>query len=232
MKKLSIIIPLYNEEKTILEVLNSIKTVPLSLEKETIIINDGSTDSSKSIVEEFIKKNKELKIKLINKKNEGKGSAVKEGIKHSTGDIVIIQDADLEYDQKDHQRCIDPIIKGKYSVIYGSRRLEKSNKQISSLSFFLGGNLLTLATNFLYNSKLTDEATCYKTFKASIIKSIEIKGNKFDWEPEVTAKILKKGIKIGEVPIKYYPRLKKEGKKISWKDGIEAVWVLIKYKFI
>ena len=231
MEKLSIIIPLYNEEKTILEVLNSIKTTPLSLEKETIVVNDGSTDSSKSIVEEFIKNNN-LDIKLINKKNGGKGSAVREGIKHATGDIIIIQDADLEYDQRDHQKCIDPIIKGKYSVIYGSRRLEKSNKQISSLSFYLGGNLLTIVTNFLYNSKLTDEATCYKTFKTSIIKSIEIKGNKFDWEPEVTAKILKKGIKIGEVPIKYYPRLKKQGKKISWKDGIEAIWVLIKQKFI
>jgi len=229
MQKLSIIIPLYNEEKTIKQILEKIIKAPLTLKKEIIVVNDGSTDSSQKKVEEFIKKNKN--IILINKINQGKGSAVKEGIKNSTGNIIIIQDADLEYDPNEYQKCINPIINKKALVVYGSRRLKKTNK-ISSFSFYLGGNLLTLLTNILYHSNLTDESTCYKTFKAETIKTINIHGKKFDWEPEITAKILKKRIKIHEVPIKYFPRSNKEGKKIRWKDGLDGVWTLIKYRLV
>ncbi|WP_423792568.1 glycosyltransferase family 2 protein [Methanocaldococcus indicus] len=230
MKKVSIVIPAYNEEKTIEKILKKILDVKLPLEKEIIIVNDGSTDKTKDIVEEFIKKHPNENIKLINKENGGKGSALKVGIKHSTGDIIIIQDADLEYDPNDYPKLIKPILEGKTKVVYGSR-LRKRNK-FSHISFLLGGLLITTLTNLLYFTFLTDEPTCYKVFHKDL-KDILInaEGNKFDWEPEVTAKILRKGYKIYEVPINYYPRTKKEGKKIRWKDGLEAVYTLIKWRF-
>jgi glycosyltransferase involved in cell wall biosynthesis len=163
--------------------------------------------------------------------NKGKGAAVKSGIERATGDIIIIQDADLEYDPQDFNALIDPIIKGKAKVVYGSRRLNKNNKKHSGFLFFVGGISITWLFNLLYFQHISDEPTCYKVFRADIIKNIEIKGRGFNWEPEVSAKIAKKRIKIFEVPIKYYPRSKKQGKKIKWRDGFEAIWTLIKYRF-
>ena len=234
MKKynlLSIIIPVYNEARTINSILNLVIKSKLSIKKEIIIVNDGSKDSSLDIIKKFIKDHSKDNIKLINKSNGGKGSAVKLGIQKAKGQIIIIQDADLEYDPNDHQKCIQPIINGECRVVYGSRALEKTNDRYSHLSFFIGGKIITFFTNLLFGSKLTDEATCYKTFDTKLIKSIKINGNKFDWEPEITAKILKKKIKIKEVPIKYYPRTIKQGKKINWKDGLEGIFTLIKYRF-
>ena len=233
MKKynlLSIIIPAYNEEKTIGHILKLVVNSRLNIKKEIIVVNDGSIDDTRVMVRDFIKKNPKNKIYLVNKKNNGKGSAVKLGLSLARGQIVIIQDADLEYDPNDYQKCIQPIIDGECKVVYGSRVLEKTNKRYSHLSFFVGGKMITLFTNLLYGSRLTDETTCYKTFDVEIIKSIKIENDKFNWEPEVTAKILKEGIKIKEVPINYYPRTLKEGKKISWKDGIEAFYTLIRYR--
>lgn len=230
MTTLSIIIPVYNEEKTILKILDKIKSVKLNnIKKEIIIINDASFDNSY----EILKKNKsKYNYKLYSHyKNSGKGAAVKTGIKNSTGDIIIIQDADLEYDPNDYIDCITPILNKKYKVVYGSRLLNK-NHHSGRLDFLLGGMLVTLATNILYFTWLTDEPTCYKTFDAKLLRSIKIKGNKFEWEPEVTAKILKKGIKIKEVPINYYPRKKSDGKKIRWTDGIQAILTLLKYRII
>jgi len=232
MKKLSVIIPAYNEERFIARVLNAVSKVNIPIRMEIIIINDGSTDNTLTEINRFLEKNKKSNIpyKLINKPNGGKGSAIRAGIKESTGDIIIIQDADLEYDPRDYLKLIRKIIDKKAMVVYGSRSLNKKNRY-SHLSFLLGGKIVTFFTNVLFFSNLTDEPTCYKVFRADVIKKIKIKGNKFDWEPEVTAKILKKGIKIHEVPISYKPRRIEEGKKINWIDGLQAIWTLFYWRF-
>lgn len=227
MKKLSILIPAYNEEKTILKILEKVKKVKLGLEKEIIIIDDCSRDGTAEIIKRI--KDKKIK-KIFHEKNFGKGASVRDGINTATGSIIVIQDADLEYEPQDYSKLIEPILNKKAEVVYGSRMLHKNHKY-SYLSFMIGGRLITFITNLLYLSQLTDEPTCYKTFRADIIKKIKIENNRFEWEPEVTAKILKKGIKIYEVPINYYPRKVEQGKKITWKDGIKAIFTLLKYRF-
>jgi len=227
--KLSIIIPVYNEKSTIKEIIHRIKNVPI--DKEIIIADDCSTDGTREILrklqsEEYDKG--EIKI-IYHEKNMGKGWAIRTALKYVSGEIVIIQDADLEYEPEDYPRLIEPIVSGEASVVYGPRSL---GKKISYLSFYLGGQFLSFLTNILYGSHITDEATCYKVFRADVIKGINLKCERFEFCPEVTAKLLKKGYKIYEVPIHYYPRSIKEGKKINWKDGLEAIWTLIKYRFI
>ncbi len=227
--KLSIIIPVFNEKNTILEILKRIETVDLSdfaIEKEIIIIDDGSNDGTRDILKKL-----ENKYKIIyHGKNSGKGTAIRTGLKEASGDYILIQDADLEYDPKDYRKIIEYAFKNNAEVVYGSRRLNHNN--MSNLSFYLGGVFLTQMINFLYGTKLTDEATCYKFFKKEIIKSLTLKCRRFEFCPEVTVKIAKKGIKIYEVSINYNPRSKTEGKKIRWRDGLEALWTLIKYRFI
>ena len=227
--KLSIIIPVYNEKKTILEILKKIDSVKIPLEKEIIIIDDFSTDGTRDILKDIKKKN--IKI-FYHERNIGKGYAIRTGLQHITGEIVIIQDADLEYDPNDYQKLIDQIIKNKAKVVYGSRNLGKGKHERSHFSFYIGGVFLSKLANLLYGIKITDEATCYKVFRADIIKNINLKCKKFEFCPEVTAKIAKNGIKIMEIPISYHPRKKNEGKKINWKDGIEAIAILIKYRFV
>ncbi|MBU1632517.1 MAG: glycosyltransferase family 2 protein [Nanoarchaeota archaeon] len=227
--KLSILIPVYNEENTISKIIDIIKKVDLGeINKEIVVVDDGSKDNSLNI----LKKIDGIKL-VAHSKNSGKGAAIRTAIKNSTGDIIIVQDADLEYDPNDYFSLITPIIEYKAQVVYGSRRLKKENQKYSGLSFYLGGISLTWITNVLYPfAKITDEPTCYKVFKADILKNIKLNCKKFEFCPEVTAKVLKKGIKIYEVPISYYPRSVKEGKKIKAKDWFEAVWALIKYRFI
>jgi glycosyltransferase involved in cell wall biosynthesis len=228
--KLSIIIPCYNEERTLSAILDKVISAETTIPKEIIIVDNNSKDKSPDIAKEYSKKHSNVKY-FLEDKAQGKGAAVKKGIKESSGTIILIQDADLEYDPDDYQALIEPILKCKAIVVYGSRRLNKNNKQYSGFSFFCGGILVTLITNILFFTRISDEPTCYKVFRSDVIKSIKIEGNRFEWEPEVTAKIAKKKIKIFEVPIKYYPRTKKEGKKINWKDGFEAIWTLIKVRF-
>jgi glycosyltransferase involved in cell wall biosynthesis len=204
--------------------------VELSIEKEVIIVNDGSNDSSSKKIKEIKDSLKNLDIKIYHQRNQGKGAAIRTAISYAKGDIMIVQDADLEYDPNDYQKLIQPIINKETKVIYGSRRLKKDNKGYSSLSFFIGGNLLTFFTNIMYGSNLTDEPTCYKVFDTNLLKSINLKCKRFEFCPEVTAKVLKRKIKIKEIPISYYPRSKDEGKKINWRDGIEGIWTLLKYK--
>ena len=235
--KLSIVIPAYNEEKTIKTIIDRVKEADIgNVEKEIIVVNDGSKDKTPDIL-------KTIKgIRVFHKKNGGKGSAVKYGIKEATGDIIIIQDADLEYNPNEYIRCIKPIIDGRSKVVYGSRFLSHEQKITNWLFFkkhensyrlaFIGGRLITLLANLLYNAHITDEATCYKTFDAKLIKSIQIKGNKFEWEPEILAKVRKRRIRIIEVPISYNPRTFEQGKKINWRDGLQAIWTLIKYRFV
>ena len=230
--KISIIVPVYNEEKTISKILDKLSKVNLKIKKEIIIVDDGSKDRSKELIEGYIenkKRNKTEDYRFIPKENRGKGSAIKEGIKSATGDIITIQDADLEYNPEDYKKLIKPIIQNKAEVVYGSRFLKEHKPMYKT--YFLGNKLLTLLTKILYNSEITDMETCYKVFRSDIIKNIKIKANRFDFEPEVTARILKQGIKIKEIPISYSPRSIEEGKKINWKDGLQAIWTLVYWRF-
>jgi glycosyltransferase involved in cell wall biosynthesis len=227
MHKLSIIIPVYNEEKTIKELVEKVKKVKLPIKKEIIVVDDCSKDRTP----EILKKIKGIKIvRHPGNKNLGKGSAIRTGLKSITGDIVIVQDADLEYNPEDYRKLVEPIIKGKAKVVYGSRNLGDKHKH-SYLSYYMGGVFLSKLANLIYGIKITDEATCYKMIRTDIIKSLNLKCERFEFCPEVTAKLAKKGIKILEIPISYSPRKITEGKKIRWKDGVEAIWTLIKYRF-
>jgi len=225
--KLSVIIPVYNERELLPKLLKKVEDVK-GINKEIIIVDDGSKDGTKDFLNTVRKKYKVV----FHKKNQGKGMAIRTGLKHATGDIVIIQDADLEYDPNDYHKLIKPIIDGKANVVYGSRRLKKQKEEYSSIGFYIGGLGLNLIANILYpNLHITDEATCYKVFKADVINNLDLECKRFEFCPEVTAKLAKRKIKIIEVPISYHPRSIKNGKKINWKDGVEALWTLLKYRF-
>ncbi|MCJ8332046.1 MAG: glycosyltransferase family 2 protein, partial [Lentisphaeria bacterium] len=200
-------------------------------DKEIVIVDDGSTDTSWSLISSWQSAHADLSVKTLSKENGGKGSAVREGIKLSTGSIVIIQDADLEYDPGDYQKCIDPILSASASVVYGSREMFTKNRMHSSWAFYLGGLTVTFMFNILYLTRLTDEPTCYKTFDGDLIRLLLFEGDRFDWEPEITAKLLRLGFKIDEVPISYFPRKVEDGKKINWKDGVEALYIALKWRF-
>jgi len=223
---LSVLIPAYNEIHNIQNILNKIGEV--TIPKEIIVVDDGSTDGTRELLNTL--KSDTIKV-VFHEENQGKGGAIRTAIEHSKGDIIIIQDADLEYDPQDYYKLIPVIESGKEKVVYGSRFLNKQNKH-SYFSFFLGGQVVTWITNILYFQNLTDEPTCYKVFDAKLLKSIKLNCTGFEFCPEVTAKIAKLGYKIPEVPISYYPRSISEGKKINWKDGVEAIWVLFKYRFV
>lgn len=222
--KLSIIIPVYNEENAVKQIINKVKETSLSIDKEIIVVDDGSTDKTA----ESLRKIGGV-VLLKHNKNKGKGAAIITGLSNVTGDIVLIQDADLEYDPKDYNALIEPFLRNNAEVVYGSRTLGKNEK--GHWSFHLGGWGLTVFANLLYGLNITDEATCYKVFKTDLLRSLNLESKGFEFCPEVTAKIGKRKIKIYEVPISYYPRSKKEGKKIKWKDGFIALWVLFKNRF-
>jgi len=222
--KLSVIIPVFNEKSTIKQIVEKVQAVPI--DKEIILIDDCSTDGTRNILPQFTSNN--IKI-VLQEKNQGKGAAVARGIKEATGDYIIIQDADLEYDPQDYIKLIIPILDGRAKVVYGSRF--KGVYSFSTFSHKWGNRLLTGITNFLYASTLTDMETCYKLIPASLAKELDIQSKRFDLEPEITAKILNKGQKIFEVPISYKGRAFSQGKKISWKDAFSAIWTLLKYRF-
>ncbi|MFH1455565.1 MAG: glycosyltransferase family 2 protein [archaeon] len=228
MNKLSIVIPVYNEERTLKEVVNEVLKVklPNKISKEIIIVDDGSVDNSKNILKKINHKN--VKV-FFNKFNQGKGATLLKGFKHCTGDLVIVQDADLEYDPNEYGKLIEAMKNKNADVIYGSRFLNKNNP-VSYRHFALGNYLLSFMTSILYFQSITDMETCYKLFKSHVLQNIELESKRFDFEPEVTAKILKKGFKLYEVPITYKPRSIEEGKKINWKDGVYALYLLLKYR--
>ena len=233
MPKLSIIIPAYNEEKTIHLILDKVKAVSLlnGMEKEVIIVNDCSKDNTETIVKNYIADNPSFNIQYLkHDTNQGKGMAIRTGLNAVSGEYVIIQDADLEYDPCDYNIILKTAVEKKLPTVYGSRFLNKNNKH-SYQRFYLGGRIVTLVTNILFQQRLTDEPTCYKLFDSKFIKAIPLKCKRFEFCPEVTAKVAKLGIKIKEVPISYNPRSFDEGKKITWKDGVEAIWILLKYRF-
>ncbi|HAI63150.1 MAG: Glycosyl transferase family 2 [candidate division WWE3 bacterium GW2011_GWF2_41_45] len=226
--KLSIVVPVYNEKNTIEKILNEIKAVQ-GLDKEIIVVDDASTDGTIDILKglELIHPDVHFYYK---EKNRGKGHALKVGFEHTIGDYVIVQDADLEYDPNDYLKLIRALDEHKAQVIYGSR-FSGSYEDMSTLHYF-GNKILTLITNIFFGVMLTDMETCYKLMPGDFVRNVNIKSERFDFEPEITAKILKSGLKIREVPISYRGRTHNEGKKITWRDGIHALFTLIKYRFM
>lgn len=226
--KLSVIMPVYNEINTLQEIIKRVDKVALGgIKKEIIIVDDCSTDGSAGMIKKI--KNKNIK-KYFHPVNRGKGAAVRTGLSHSTGDIIIIQDADLEYDPRDYKILLDAMFNLNADVVYGTRMSSLTRKQMHTSHYF-GNRILTIFTNIFYNCRITDMETCYKMFKKKVVDGVRLRSRKFDFEPEITAKILKRGYKIYEVPINFNPRTFREGKKITWRDGLVHLYYLIRYRF-
>lgn len=224
--KLSVVIPVYNEKKTILEILKLVDAVDLGLEKEIIIVDDFSTDGTREILQKLDKN----KYKIIFKKeNEGKGAAIKEGFLNITGDIVVVQDADLEYDPEDYKKLLKPILSKRADVVYGSRLLTGEPKRVLYMWHMLGNIFLTILSNIFNGLTLTDMETCYKVFRKEVVDSFKhkIESKRFGIEPELTARVARGKWRIYEVGISYYGRTYSEGKKINWRDGFAAIWHII-----
>lgn len=229
INKISIIIPCYNEEATVLDLLDAVNASSVPFEKEIIVVNDCSTDDTRKKLEEFNNSN-DIRI-FDHEVNQGKGAALKTGISQATGDVVIIQDADLEYDPDEYINLLQPFIDGVADVVYGSRFKGAHAERILYFWHSMGNRFLTLLSNMMTNLNLTDMETCYKVFRRDVIQAIDITEKRFGIEPEITAKIAawKPRLRIYEVGISYYGRTYEEGKKIGWKDGVAAIWCIIKY---
>ena len=224
-RTLSVVVPVYNERPTLAEVIRRMRAVQLPLELEVIAVDDGSSDGSGQVLHAL--QDSTVRV-LTHGRNQGKGAAVRTGLAAARGDLVLIQDADLEYDPEDWLRLLDPILKGKARVVYGSR-FTGERKNMFPLHW-LGNRLLTLTTNVLYQTTLSDMETCYKLFDRQVLEGLRIESNRFDFEPEITAKVLRRGERVYEVPISYAGREFSEGKKITWRDGFTAMSALIRYR--
>lgn len=231
--RLSIIIPAYNEEKTIWKVLEKLKSVELigGFQKELVVVNDCSTDNTEAVVKRFIGENSSLDISYSRHEyNQGKGAALHTGIRKASGDYIIVQDADLEYDPQEFNILLKPVVEGYADVVYGSRFMGGRPHRILFFWHTIGNKFLTFLSNMFSNLNLTDMETCYKLFRADILKRLELKEKRFGFEPEVTAKVSKvPKIRIYEVGISYYGRTYEEGKKINWKDGFRAIYCILRY---
>jgi glycosyltransferase involved in cell wall biosynthesis len=224
--RLSVVIPCYNEIRTIDAIVAAVKAAPVT-EKEIIVVDDCSTDGTREKLRSQIES---AGVRVVyHEKNQGKGAALRTGFQHCTGDIVIVQDADLEYDPQEFPTVIGPIVNGKADVVFGSRFVGSQPHRVVYYWHMLGNTFLTTLSNMFTNLNLTDMETCYKAFRREVIQSIVIEENRFGFEPEITAKVSKLGVRIFEVGIPYFGRTYAEGKKINWKDGISAVWCILKY---
>jgi glycosyltransferase involved in cell wall biosynthesis len=225
-RSLTVLMPVFNERSTVAEVIRRMRAVELPVTLQVIVVDDGSSDGSDKVLRAV----EDSTVRVIrHERNQGKGAAIRTGMAEARGDLLLIQDADLEYDPSDWPRLLDPILRGKARVVYGSR-FTGERKNMLPLHWF-GNRLLSLVTNILYSSTLSDMETCYKLFDAQVLEGITIVSNKFDFEPEITAKVLRRGHRIYEVPISYAGREFDEGKKITWRDGFSALKALIKFRF-
>jgi len=228
---LSILIPVFNEEKTLITVLDMVSKADTGgLTKEIILVDDGSTDGTRDILAKLDAAKYNARI-YYHDKNQGKGAALRTAQGHAEGDVILIQDADLEYDPREYAELLKPILEGRADVVYGSRLCGGKVTRAFKIWHLFGNKFLSLITNILYNATLTDMETCYKVFRADIFKKVQIRCDRFDFEPEITAKVLKQGVRLYELPISYYGRDYAEGKKITWKDGIWAVMALVRFRF-
>jgi glycosyltransferase involved in cell wall biosynthesis len=226
MKKLTVIIPVFNEAKTLEEIVRRVQAAPFPLEKELLIVNDASTDATREILTRMNGGN--IRV-LHHDKNQGKGAAIRTAQAHVSGDLVIIQDADLEYYPEEYEKLARPILDGRADVTYGTRFL--GTHRVFLYWHYAGNRFLTFVTNLLYNTMLSDMETCFKMCKSEIFKGMVLRSNRFGFEPEFTAKVFKRGYKVYEVPISYNGRGYEEGKKITWKDGVAALYFLLKFRF-
>jgi glycosyltransferase involved in cell wall biosynthesis len=225
--KVSVVMPVYNEVATIKEIVSRVQAV--TLEKDIIIVDDSSTDGTLELLEEIPQSYDNLRV-IHHDRNQGKGAALRTGFAAVTGDIVIIQDADLEYDPREYPALLEPILDGRADIVYGSRFLGGPHR-VFFFWHYMGNKFLTLLSNMLTNLNLTDMETCYKVFKKEVLDNIKLKSNRFGFEPEFTAKVAKKGFRIYETPISYSGRTYDEGKKIGWKDGVKAIFCILWFRF-
>jgi glycosyltransferase involved in cell wall biosynthesis len=228
LRKLSVVVPVYNERNTLVEIVRRMRAVELpdSIEREIIIVDDGSDDGTRDVLKQL--GDSTVRV-IMHDENQGKGAAVRTGFAHAVGEYVLVQDADLEYDPEDWPRLLNPVMRGRARVVYGSRFTGERRNML--FLHWIGNRFLSLVTNVLYNTTLSDMETCYKLIDRNLLNEMSLSANKFDFEPEITAKLLRRGVRIYEVPISYAGREFDEGKKITWHDGFAALWTLVKYRF-
>jgi glycosyltransferase involved in cell wall biosynthesis len=229
--KLSIVIPVYNEASTIEDLVGRVLKVEMGVETELVLVDDCSTDGSRDILERLATEHPDWQV-VFHEQNQGKGAALHSGFAAATGDMVIIQDADLEYDPRDIPKLLDPMLDGHADVVYGSRFLGGGPHRVVYYWHYLGNRFLTMFSNMMTDMNLTDMEVCYKLFKREVLESVTLQEKRFGFEVEITAKVAKGDWVVYEVPISYYGRGYSEGKKITWKDGVRAVWCILKFKFV
>jgi glycosyltransferase involved in cell wall biosynthesis len=226
-RKLSVIVPVFNERNTVVEVVRRMRAVELPVDREIVLVDDGSDDGTRSVLPQL--GDSTVRV-VMHPRNKGKGAAVRTALETITGDLVIIQDADLEYDPEDWPKLLAPVLKGRAVVVYGSRFTGERRNML--FTHWLGNRFLSLVANALYNTTLSDMETCYKLFDRRVLDGIDLRADRFEFEPEITAKVLRQKIRIYEVPVSYAGREPDEGKKITWRDGFSALWTLVKYRFV
>lgn len=229
--KLSVVIPVFNEKATVATLIRHVAEVDAGMEKEIIVVDDGSTDGTRDVLGQLGAECTWLRV-LLHEANRGKGAALRTGFGAATGDVVIVQDADLEYDPRDYRAVLGPIVDGHADVVYGSRFLGGGPHRVCYYWHFLGNRMITTLSNMMTNLNLTDVEVCYKAFRGEVLRSMELVENRFGFEIEVTAKVASGNWRVYEVPISYYGRRYEEGKKITWRDGLAALWCILKYKFV